>query len=181
MKDKMKKIPQNVLGLIFSIPVAVAIYFVSLSTLSSDPNIFLVCIFGLAIPSLVFSIILQRRYKEIFQYKNFDPNSKLPQCTVASISAMVSGLGIAESIESIPDGLNVSLVFSFISILLLGSFTILSISDSHGSYVENPNNIAKIRDDNNKLQKERWAIFIKDFLCCLIAPFLIGVLFVVLR
>lgn len=168
-----RKNRESWLGLTISIPVSFIIYAVSLAAIKSNPTILLIVLLGLALPTLIYFIAFNWAHKQHYQYKNFHPNKKLPQCAAASTSAIISGLGIG---DSLPGEVDLNMLFTFLSILLLGSFTILSIADGHGVYKDNPKNCQKIRDNNNKVQAERMSIFKHDIFLCLILPLITAVL-----
>lgn len=163
----------SIAGFLLSIPIAYIIYLISRLVVGSDPILVVIITMGMIVPFIAILAIFHWRHKKIKQYKNFDPNSKLPQCTAASTSAIISGLGIGNSLTS---GVDINLLFSFLSILLLGSFTILSIADNYGDFQDNPKNDKYIREFNNKIQSERMKLFSVDLLACLLLPFFAAII-----
>lgn len=168
MVNFIKKNCTAIYGLLISLPAAAVIYFFSYAVIRSDPVIVLILVAGLIMPFFSIGIVFWFRYKKIKQYKNFDPNSKLPQCIVSSTSAIISGLGIGSSLTG---NIDTATFFNIISILLLGSFTILGIADGYGEFTDNPDNKDNIRNMNNDLQNKRTIIFMADVFLCLLLPF----------
>lgn len=169
----IKSLLTSIAGLVLSIPIAFIMYLISRLVVGLEPILVLIIAIGMIVPFILIAIAFQWQHKKIKQYKNFNPNSKLPQCTVASTSAIISGLGIGNSLTS---GVDMSLLFNFLSILLLGSFTILSIADNYGDFKDNPKNDEVIREFNNKLQSERMKLFSVDLLACLLLPFFAAII-----
>lgn len=174
----VKKNCTAISGLLISLPAAIIIYGFSYVVIWLDPVITLILIAGLIMPFLAVVIVFWGRYKKINQYKNFDPNSKLPQCTVASTSAIISGIGIGSSLTG---NIDTTVFFNIISMLLLGSFTILGIADGYGKFEHNPNNKDDIRNLNNDLQNKRTKIFLTDVSLCLLLPFFVAIIFTYFR